>query len=105
MAKKLLLFAWLGFAPPGVHRPDMPHRREQVSCAVVLPSKAAFLRMTGYPVSYVQGYVQIDSAEHIGINEVHRAAVAEPGTIFWRDDVRHRGVDAPVLPYPGAYHV
>lgn len=103
MARSPLLFTWTGFAPSDVRDPRDPHRRKQVSCAIVLPSKAEFMRQFGYPVGYVRDYVNAEPLGRVGLNPVHQAAVAKPGVLFWHDSVRHTPGENVVLEYPGEY--
>jgi len=100
--RKQLLFNWTGWAPKGVER--HAHRSAQVPCAIVLATKAEFMRLTGYNAGYVRDYVNVEpvSGDH-AYNPVHAAAVAKPGTLFWQDDVRHTPGERVVCEYDGDY--
>lgn len=94
---KTLLFQWTGWIS-GEHHPS--GRRKQVSCAAVAPSKAAFKRLTETMESQM-AYVTISeiSEQRPVQNVIAKAAIAEPGTVFWQDS-HSIGPDAPVQPHP-----
>lgn len=80
---KLFLFQWTGWIS-GEHHPS--GRRQQVSCAAVAPSKAAFKRLTDTRDSEMV-YVsvrELDEGTPASINRVAQAAINEPGTVYWQ---------------------
>ena len=101
MAREPKLFQWTGWAPKGAHRPDSK-RTPQVSCAAVFSTKAEFMRVTGRRPGDMP-YVSVMEVR-TGLNETSDRAIAEPGKVFWRDDVRHIRRDAPVLEHLDPEH-
>lgn len=95
MARKAKLFQWTGWAPSDVSK--FNGRKCQVSCAAVFPSIAEFKRVTDTPQSGMSWVGVIDVPDEDPQNDVARAAIANPGVVFWRDDVRHVPKNAVVL--------
>lgn len=91
MAKKMLLFQWIGFAPRWARDPDSHHI--QVQCAAVFPSQAAFKRATNSPQSRMPwvGFAEIRMCQLEGGLGL---AVATPGVVFFNDTLRRAPKDA-----------
>lgn len=87
MARKPILFMWTGYAP----RALCSGRVEQVTCAAVFPSRAAFMRATGRKQSDMP-YVSVDDevSERESVrNQGGEIALANPGVVYFRDTIRH----------------
>lgn len=94
---KTILFQWTGAAP----RDARVDHKWQVSCAAVFPTAAAFRRATHMSLSYYKNYVGSDVDPRPDIaNEGAQLAMANPGTVYWQDTLRHIPRDAPWLVHP-----
>lgn len=91
------LYQWVGLAP----REARVDHRVQVSCAAVFPSRAAFLRATGSPRSrmdWVSSSPVDPDRPHA--NEGAQLAIANPGVVYYQDDLRHPRKTAPWIVHP-----
>lgn len=86
MPRKLKVYGWLGLRPRDMEIAERARHRVQAQCVVAAHSKAEVVQITGARNASNSHLPNLGETRN---EDAIRAAMSEPGTVFFLDDFNH----------------